>query len=97
MSDPSKPARGGKRPNAGRKPSGRESIVIRVDKQLLPEIEKLKAKLFSTRKGTYKKKTNELDCLRIENIALKSQLDTYSLNLDILKQELEELTQKLTS
>lgn len=95
MSDPSKPARGGKRPNAGRKPSGKESVVIRVDKQLLPEIEKLKAKRSSTKKGAHKKPTNELDCLRSENSALKSQLDAYWLKLAILKQELEELTQKL--
>ena len=46
MSDTSKPTRGGKRPNAGRKPSGTETVVIRVDKQLLPDIEKLKKNTF---------------------------------------------------
>ena len=34
--------RGGKRPNAGRKPSGKTTVVVRVSTDLLPAIEALK-------------------------------------------------------
>lgn len=34
---------GGKRANAGRKPSGKQTVVVRVDEALLPAIEQLKA------------------------------------------------------
>ncbi len=96
MSDTSKPARGGKRPNAGRKPSGKESVVIRVDKQLLPDIEKLKTMHSAIEKNAHKKPTNKINYLLKENTELKNQLDEYWLKLATLKQELEELTQKLS-
>jgi hypothetical protein len=96
MSDTSKPTRGGKRPNAGRKPSGKETVVIRVDKQLLPDIEKLKKIHSGHGTAAQKKSTNKLNQLLKENTELKKQLDTYWLKLAVLKQELEELTQKLS-
>lgn len=92
MPNLSKNSHGGKRPNAGRKPTGKETVVIRVDKALLPEIERLKHGESIIMSVAYRKLSQDVKQLREENEALKNQLKDYRSDLT---QELERLKQHL--
>lgn len=92
--------RGGKRDGAGRKPTGKQTVVIRVDAELLPLIEQLKQGL-----NTVTDNQAEIDKLLAVNALRVSERDTaraelYNLTgklsrLDDLRAENKELKAKL--
>ena len=93
---------GGKRDGAGRKPSGRKTITIRVDVELLPAIEQLKrGELINDTTSKQAEidrllevnalRVSERDAARIERDQLKSQLT----RLEWLRDENKALTTQL--
>ena len=93
---------GGKRDGAGRKPSGRKTITIRVDVELLPAIEQLKrGELINDTISKQAEidrllevnalRVSERDAARIERDQLKSQLT----RLEWLRDENKTLTTQL--
>lgn len=93
--------RGGKRDGAGRKPSGKQTVVVRVDAELLPLIEQLKQGLnpVTDKQAELDKllevnalRVSERDTARAELFNLKSQLT----RIEDLRAENKELKAKLS-
>lgn len=86
--------RGGKRENAGRKSSGKQTVVIRVDAELLPIIEQIKQHGFdscnSNQDAIEQLKSENVKLLEVNTLRVQER-DTARIQLSKAKSEISAL------